>query len=305
MLNRVRLFFRCDILVRYEDELCIGLADRLNVRVAPLKAKDVTWTFRQALLPRFLGGGKLVGAPWKLRLAFVVGLPFYTAGTRALRLVSNLLGPKKPSPPSSKLVENDSSGGGGAGRRFGKNDDEPPSKSGGGGINELLSGEWAMDIRVPRRRVVIRSALAAGVEPSAQGRNRSKLETVENANGRNGDAADEDEDEDEDDEDSRDVAARFAARELFQKLDRNGDGRVNRDELVAALAGGAGGLELEAGERENLKQFFELLDSNHDGLIEADELEEYSTRQVDVDTVAFSACDVCLCFLLLWRLSCV
>eukprot|EP00750_Incisomonas_marina_P020333 INCI3961.2.p1 GENE.INCI3961.2~~INCI3961.2.p1 ORF type:complete len:319 (-),score=59.82 INCI3961.2:133-1089(-) len=146
--------------------------------------------------------------------------------------------------------------------------------SNSGGINELLSGEWAMDIRVPRRRVVIRSALAAGVASSAASANGSSTSRNDDA----GDADNED-DEDDDDDASRDVAARFAARELFQKLDRNGDGRVNRDELVAALAGGAGGLELEAGERENLKQFFELLDSNHDGLIEADELEEYSTRR--------------------------
>ncbi len=59
-----------------QDELHIGVPEEMHDRISPLTMRSNGWTFRNLLLPKALGGGNVVGAPWFLRLGLAVALPF-------------------------------------------------------------------------------------------------------------------------------------------------------------------------------------------------------------------------------------
>lgn len=62
--------------VGIQDELCFGLPEKLHRKVTPLCKRTNSWTFRHLLLPRPLGGGKIVGTSAPMRLGTAIVWPF-------------------------------------------------------------------------------------------------------------------------------------------------------------------------------------------------------------------------------------
>ena len=209
--------------IGHADELVVGVPDRLQRKIAGLKAKTATWTLRQAALPRFLGGGKLVGAGWRTRLAISLGVPMY----QAVKVAAQLAVAWKSRFGWSSSADTDDSGRGASNT----------------GLNAILSGEWAMNLRLPL------------VTPKPIG----SAEVVQDA------------------ADRAEIARiRALAHATFKRLDRNNDGRIDNVELAAALSD----LAEESGtDPLNEKEFFQLLDSNHDGVIDEEEFVDYSTKR--------------------------
>ncbi len=80
-----------------QDELHIGVPEEHFDRISPLTMRSNSWTMRNLLLPKALGGGNIVGAPWLLRIGLALALP-----------IMNLAWSMKKGPPIGFLSHADS-----------------------------------------------------------------------------------------------------------------------------------------------------------------------------------------------------